>query len=512
MYPGRWGIKTPEHPAVVLDATGESITHGELNDRSNAVAHLLRTSGLSQGDTVAVLMENNIEYFEVLWAALRSGLYLTAINWHLTADEAAYIVNDCEAKVLVTSHSLRSVAEAVTAPTLQRRLLVGGTPGGSWDDYAQARDSQPTTPVSDESAGITMLYSSGTTGRPKGVLAPLPPVAPWLMSEGQLAVAHPNRWKFDTETIYLSPAPLYHAAPLAACQRVHQQGGTVVVMDRFLPESALRAIERHRVTHSQWVPTMFVRMLKLPAETRTAFDLSSHQVAIHAAAPCPVEVKHQMMQWWGPILWEYYAGTEAIGITTIGPDEWLQHPGSVGRADPDQVFVLDPAGQIVPPGETGLVHFRPSREFEYKGDAAKTADATSPQGFVTYGDIGYVDDGYLFLTDRKSFMIISGGVNIYPREAEDVLVGHPAVADVGVFGVPNADLGEEAKAAVQLQPEHRPTPELAEELLAYCRSRLSTYKCPRSIEFTEDLPRMPTGKIRKAELRRRYSEPDGRAT
>ncbi len=276
-------------------------------------------------------------------------------------------------------------------------------------------------------------------------------------------------------------------------------------MDRFDPTESLVAIERHQITHSQWVPTMFVRMLKLPEATKTGFDLSSHQMAIHAAAPCPKEVKHQMMDWWGPILHEYYAGSESIGVTIIGPQEWLEHTGSVGKADPERVFVLDEHGVELPPGDSGLIHFNPTREFTYKGDPAKTADATSPQGYITYGDVGYVSaDGYLYLTDRQSFMIISGGVNIYPREAEDVLIGHPAVADVGVFGVPNDDLGEEAKAAVQLQVGYAPTAELAKELLDYCRQRLSTYKCPRSIDFEDELPRLPTGKLRKADLRRRY--------
>ncbi len=505
MYPGRWGVETPDHPAVVVDSTGETISHHELDARSNQLAHLFRRSGLKRGDGVALLMENNIECFEAMWAALRSGLYLTAINWHLAVDEAAYIVDDCEAKVLITTAKLLDTADAIDGSAVLRRLLVGGDSHAEWEDYRTAVDQHPTTPIDDESAGQTMLYSSGTTGRPKGVLAPLAQTAPWELEAEALAATQPNLWGYDTETVYLSPAPLYHAAPLRACQRVHERGGTTVIMDRFDPETALAAIERHGVTHSQWVPTMFVRMLKLPESTRTAYDLSSHRMAIHAAAPCPPDVKHQMMQWWGPIVWEYYAGTEAIGMTTIGPHEWLQHPGSVGKADPSDVFILAGDGTELPADETGLVHFRPTRQFQYKGDPGKTAEATSPQGYITYGDVGYVDaDGYLFLTDRQSFMIISGGVNIYPREAEDVLVGHPAVADVGVFGVPNDDLGEEAKAAVQLLPGHEPSIELADELLAYCRERLSTYKCPKSVDFEGELPRLPTGKLRKADLRRRY--------
>ncbi len=507
MYPGRWGTETPDHAAVVMDTTGEFMTYRQLDSRSNRLARLFRESGLSRGDNVAVLMENNLEYFEVLWAALRSGLYLTAINWHLTVDEAAYIVNDSDARVLVSSQRLHPTADVINAPNVQRRLLVGSEAADGWEHYRSAVDHHSPTPLEDESAGLTMLYSSGTTGRPKGVLAPLPTQAPWELTGDDLDAAHPNNWGFDTNTVYLSPAPLYHAAPLRFCQRVHERGGTTVIMDRFTPETALGAIERHRVTHSQWVPTMFARMLKLPDATREKYDLSTQRMAIHAAAPCPVEVKHQMMQWWGPILWEYYAGTEAFGMTRISPHEWLEHPGSVGRAEPGDVYVLDADGNVLGPGEPGLVHFRPTRTFEYKGDPEKTAKAISPQGFISYGDVGYLNfDGYLFLTDRQSFMIISGGVNIYPRESEDILIGHPAVFDVAVFGVPNDDLGEEVKAAVQLQPGHEPTGALADELLSYCRGRLSTYKCPKSIDFEDELPRLPTGKLRKADLRRRYLE------
>ena len=507
MYPGHWGKLTPDEPAVTMAATGDSITHAELDAASNQLAHLLRAAGLGRGDHIAVLMENHLHYLAVVWAGLRSGLQVTAINWHLTPAEAAYIVEDCEARVLISSAACAGIADPIESPHLERRLMFDRPADLSdrWEDYPQAVDEHARTPIADESAGETMLYSSGTTGRPKGVLKALPEVAPWQLSPEEQAVAARTAFGFDEHTVYLSPAPLYHAAPLGFCRRVLARGGTVVIMDRFDAAASLDAIERHQVTHSQWVPTMFSRMLDLPDSVRASYDLSTHQMAIHAAAPCPVDVKQRMMDWWGPIIWEYYSGSEGIGLTLIRPHEWLANPGSVGMATPGKVFVLDEHGDEVAAGEQGLIHFKPDIEFEYKGDRAKTAAATSHHGYVTYGDVGYVNDnGYLFLTDRKSFMIISGGVNIYPREAEDVLIQHPAVLDVGVFGIPHPDLGEEVKAAVELQPGFEPSDELAHELIEFCRERLSTFKCPRSIDFADALPRLPTGKLRKSELRGPY--------
>ncbi len=506
MYPGHWASVKPDDAAVVMASTGEVVTHAELDAGSNRLAHLLRSYGLRRGDHIALLMENHPRYFEVVWAALRSGVYVTLINWHLTADEAAYIIEDSDAHVLISTEQCLDIARRVDTPRLDHRLLVGDAePPAGWDDYESAIAAMPDHPIDDESAGEALLYSSGTTGRPKGVLKPLPETPLWRLPPEQAGAALPNPYGFDEHTVYLSPAPLYHAAPIAFCRRVHVQGGAVVVMDRFDPTAALEHIERYRITHSQWVPTMFVRLLDLPEETRLGHDLSSHRVAIHAAAPCPVEVKQRMMDWWGPIIHEYYAGSEGIGNTRIGPEEWLANPGSVGLATPGVVFVLDEDDEVVAPGESGLIHFDPIASFEYKGDPDKTAGARSKQGYFTYGDVGYIDaNGYLHLTDRKSFMIISGGVNIYPREAEDVLIGHPAVLDVGVFGIPHPDLGEEVKAAVELQPGYEPSEDLAVDLLTYCREHLSGFKCPRSIDFAEALPRLPTGKLRKADLRAPY--------
>lgn len=506
MYPGKWGTQRPDAPAVIMAATGESLTHRELDEQSNQLARFLRENGLRRGDHIAVLLENHLHYMTVVWAALRSGLYVTAINWHLTTDEAAYIVENCEARVLISSPAQAALADPIESPHLERRLMfdLPAEYADGWDDYADTVAHQPTTPIADESMGDAMLYSSGTTGRPKGVLRPLADEAFWdLPQAAQDAIRNP--YGFDTDTVYLSPAPLYHAAPLAFCRRVQMWGGTIVVMDRFEPTAALEALERHRCTHSQWVPTMFVRLLDLPDDVKHKFDLSAHRVAIHAAAPCPIEVKQRMMDWWGPIIWEYYAGSEGFGRTGIQPNEWLEHPGSVGPADPAVVFILDDEGTELPRGETGGIYFKPDVEFVYKGDPDKTAGARSPQGYITYGDVGHIDDdGYLYLTDRKSFMIISGGVNIYPREAEDVLIGHPAILDVGLFGIPHPDLGEEVKAAVELQPGHEPSPELEADIIQFCRDRLSSFKCPRSVDFMDELPRLPAGKLRKGELRRPY--------
>ena len=506
MYPGHWGKQTPDAPAVIMASTGESISHGELDAASNQLVHLLRASGLERGDHIAVLLENHLHFMTTVWAALRSGLYVTAINWHLTTDEAAYIVENCEARVLISSPHQAALADPIESPHLERRLMFDrpAAYADRWEDYATAVHDQPTTPIADEPMGDAMLYSSGTTGRPKGVLRPLADIAFWdLSAEQQAAIRNP--YGFDETTVYLSPAPLYHAAPLAFCRRVQMWGGCIVVMDRFEPTTALEAIERYQVTHSQWVPTMFVRLLDLPDEVKHGHDLSTHRVAIHAAAPCPVEVKQRMMDWWGPIIWEYYAGSEGFGRTGIEPHEWLDHPGSVGLATPDVVFILDEDFNEVPRGETGGIYFKPDLQFVYKGDPEKTAGATSPQGYITYGDVGHIDeDGYLYLTDRKSFMIISGGVNIYPREAEDVLIGHPAILDVGVFGIPHPDLGEEVKAAVELQPGYEASPELEADIIQYCRDRLSTFKCPRSVDFMDELPRLPAGKLRKGDLRRPY--------
>jgi fatty-acyl-CoA synthase len=492
-----------------MGADGAVVTYARLDERSNRLARLLVECGLRRGDHYAVWMENNDRYHEVVWAGLRSGLYVTAINSHLTAEEAAYIATDCEARVLVTSAALaeRAAAVAVGRPDLRRRLMVGGAIPG-YEDYEAAVGAFDPAPLSHESRGAVMLYSSGTTGQPKGVSFPLPE-GPASAGEAEIAENGRVNWGFSGSMTYLSPAPLYHAAPLRTSLGVQSLGGTVVVMERFDAARALALIERERVTHSQWVPTMFVRMLKLPEAERRDRDLSSHQVAIHAAAPCPVAVKEQMIEWWGPILYEYYAGTENLGGTAITSAEWLTHKGSVGRPMHGAVLhICDEEGAEVPVGEVGTVYFEFDRtSFEYHGDAKKMAEIRHPEHptWRTLGDMGRLDaESYLYLTDRRAFLIVAGGVNIYPQEIEDVLVGHPEVYDVGVIGVPDEDMGEAVKAVVQpLDPAVEPAA-FEQRLRAYVDERLAPYKRPRSYDVVAELPRLENGKLYKSALRAPY--------
>jgi len=508
MYPGVHAQHHPDKAAVVMGRGGEVLTYGELDERSNRLAHLFRAAGLRRGDHVALFMENQLRFMEVVWGALRSGLYLTAVNSYLTPTEVSYIVGDCGARAFVTSAAKAEVASQLDLTGVPTRLVVAesGSPTGGldgFDDYDAALAAFPTTPIADESLGASMLYSSGTTGRPKGVERPLPTTAPW--EEDPTLTGLRALYRYGPDMVYLSPAPMYHAAPLGFSTWAQRMGGTVVIMERFDPSEALTLLERHRVTHSQWVPTMFIRMLRLPDDERLGRDLSAHEVAIHAAAPCPVPVKHQMIEWWGPILYEYYAGTEGNGSTYITSQDWLAHPGSVGRPAVGAVHILDEEDREVGPGQEGTVWFSGGGSFEYHNDPAKTAESHRPGGLSTLGDVGYLDaEGYLYLTDRKAFMIIAGGVNIYPREIEDVIVMHPKVADVAVFGVPNADLGEEVKAVVQPLEGVEGTPELAAEILGLCRERLARFKVPRSVDFEAELPRLPTGKLYKRLLRDRY--------
>ena len=508
MYPGKWGVEHPDKPAVIHATTGETLTYGELNDRSNQLAQLLWARGLRHGDHVCIFMENNLRFFEVVWAALRSGLYLTTVNRYLTAEEAGYIIDNSESQALITSNYLGEVAQDLPphAPNCHTWLMTGGAVDG-FEAYEDAIASQPTENLADEPAGSFMLYSSGTTGRPKGIYRPLPPNK-IHEDVGALGALQGGLWGFDENTVYLSPAPLYHSAPIGFCTAAQALGGTVVMMQRFDEVGALKAIETHRVTHSQWVPTMFTRMLKLPEEQRRGHDLSSHKVAIHAAAPCPVGVKQQMFDWWGPIIYEYYAGTELNGFTHATPEEWLAHPGTVGRPILGTIHICDEDGEELPNGEPGIVYFEMEQmPFEYLKDKAKTKDAQHPEHatWTALGDVGYVDDeGYLYLTDRATFMIISGGVNIYPQEIEDALIMHPKVADVAVVGVPNEEMGEEVKAVVQPPEGVEGDDALADELLEYAREHIAHYKCPRSIDFMDQLPRLPTGKLYKRLLKDRY--------
>jgi long-chain acyl-CoA synthetase len=513
MWPGAHAIRTPDKAAIVMAGSGEVVTYADLDARSNRLAQLFHARGLRFGDHIAVCLENSPRFLEVCWAAQRSGLVYTAINYHLTPDEVAYIVTDCDARALVTSATLSDTAAALhdrLPDTLRIRLSIGGSPSG-FEAYDAAVGAHPAAPLPEELEGAAMLYSSGTTGRPKGIAHVQLRIAvgtPLPILEGFARL-----YGLTADAIYLSPAPLYHAAPLHFCMTVLRGGGTVVIMERFDPQEALALIERHRVTHSQWVPTMFVRLLKLPEAERRRHDLASHQVAIHAAAPCPVPVKEQMIAWWGPILFEYYSATEGIGATAITSQEWLAHKGSVGRPLAGAVHILDEAGGELPIGAPGRIFFEVpgATPFAYYKDPDKTARARNERGWGTVGDIGYLDvDGYLYLTDRKDFMIVSGGVNIYPQEIENLLVTHPKVADVAVFGVPNDEMGEEVKAVVQPTDMADAGAALTEELQDFCRQHLARYKCPRSIDFAAEIPRAPTGKLYKRLLREKYWA--GRAT
>ncbi len=511
MHPGIHAAKNPDKPAYIFAASGETVTYGDLEARSNQGAQLFRSLGLGVGDHIAIMMENHPAFFTLCWAAQRAGLYYTAISYRLQEEEVAYIVEDCEAKVFITTHAQRDLAGRLAGRLNVHRFMLNGTIEG-FDSWESAAASQPTTPIADETEGADMLYSSGTTGRPKGIKVPLSGEP--LGSAGGLLGLTQALYQMDENVRYLSPAPLYHSAPLRYNMAVMRHGGTSVIMERFDPEEALALIEKHQLTHGQFVPTMFVRMLKLPEADRLRYDVSSLKVAIHAAAPCPVPVKQAMMDWWGPVIHEYYAGTEGNGFCAAGPQEWLAHPGTVGRPLLGAVHICDDDGRELPPGETGTIYFSDGGTFEYHNDPDKTADSQHPsqRGWTTLGDMGYVDeDGFLFLTDRKTFMIISGGVNIYPQEVENLLVTHDKVADVAVFGVPNEEFGEEVKAVVQPLSMDLAGPELAEELIAFCRANLAHLKCPRSVDFEAELPRHPTGKLYKRLLRDRYWEGHGKS-
>ena len=490
-----------------MASTGEAVTYRDYEARCNQLAHLLVDHGLEPLDHYSIFMENNGRYLETNGAGERAGLYYTCINSYLTPEEVAYIVDNSDSKVLITSAAKRDVAMAALedCPKVSLVLVVGGTGGDSRAlDYETAIADMPTTPIAVERLGTAMLYSSGTTGRPKGILRPLPEQPP---SEPLPIFAFlEDLWQYREDMVYLSPAPLYHSAPQAAVGMTLRKGGTAVIMEKFDPAEYLRLIEKYRVSHSQLVPTMFSRMLKLPAEERERYDLSSLEYAVHAAAPCPVKVKQDMIEWWGPIIHEYYGATEGLGFAACNTEQWQAHTGTVGKVILGELHVLDDDMNELPTGEPGTLWFESASEFEYHNDPEKTRESTSPDGtMTTVGDVGYVDeDNFLYLTDRKTFMIISGGVNIYPQETENLLITHEKVADAAVFGVPNEDLGEEVKAVVQPMPGVEPGEALAQELLEFCSQHLSRQKVPRSMDFEQELPRLPTGKLYKRLLRDRY--------
>ncbi|MFJ9127806.1 acyl-CoA synthetase [Streptomyces sp. NPDC102340] len=492
-----------DRQAIVAGDSGEVVTYAELTDRSRRLARWLYEQGLRAGDHIAVVMANCPAYLEVCWAARRSGLYYTPVNRHLTASEIGYVLENSGARAVVAGSDLAGTVERAVRTDAEPliRVAVGDLRPG-WDNYAEVLCVTPPQPLAPEMEGEAMFYSSGTTGLPKGVLHPLSGRA---FGDVGTTLTWRNRYGLDTSTVSLCPGPLYHAAPLVAAMSVHRHGGTVVVMDRFDAEQALALIERHRVSYAQFVPTMFIRMLKLDPEVRSSYDVSSLRTVAHAAAPCPVDVKRRMLEWWGPIIHEYYSGTEAPGRIGIGPEEWLAHPGSVGRPADGEIVILDRAGDPCAPGEDGTIWFTCPNGFAYHNEEHKTASAHNDRGWATLGDVGHLDDeGYLYLTGRLAHMIISGGVNIYPQEVENLLVLRDDVLDAAVIGVPDEEFGEQVKAVVETAAGVAASPALAAELIAWCRERLAHYKCPRSVDFVAELPRSPAGKLRKHVLEQRY--------
>ena len=515
MYPGAFIESQPDKPAVIMAGSGFTQTFAQLDAAANRLSRLLRSVGVGPGDHVAICMENHDRYFEVVWGCHYAGVVYTACSSRLTSSELRYVVNDCGATVFITSaYKADQAAEIVTdMPGVAVRLMLDGTIDG-YDSYEEAVAAQPAEPLDEARvAGMDMLYSSGTTGRPKGVTRPFT-ASPLETTPGSVATLLQMLFGATSDSVYLSPAPFYHAAPLRFSMAVQSLGATVVAMEQFDAERYLALVERYRATISQVVPTMFVRLLKLGPEARK-YDLSSLQCVIHAAAPCPVPVKQEIIDWFGPIVHEYYAGTEGNGFVYCNSEMWLAHPGTVGTAINCVLHICGDDGEELPRGESGTVYFESAVTFEYHNDTEKTASSRHPNGWSTLGDVGYLDvDNFLYLTDRKAYMIISGGVNVYPQEAENVLVTHPKVIDVAVFGVPNDEFGEEVKAVVQ--PVAMPaSPDearaLADELVRYCRSQLADVKCPRSIDFREELPRHPTGKLYKRLLKDEYWSAAGRS-
>jgi long-chain acyl-CoA synthetase len=509
VYPGTHASTSPDRPAVIMAGSNVTVTYGELETNSARLAFALHQLGLRTGDVIAVLSDNAPEAFEIYWAAIRSGLYVTFVNWHLSGDEAAYIVRDSGAQVLIASGGVPELGSQVAelVPEVEHRYAFGASIDG-YGSYSELL--KPAGPrLTDQPRGSEMLYSSGTTGRPKGIKPRLMPIQvdePGDSITGLMA----HGFGFTDKDVYLSPAPVYHAAPLKWCAGVHALGGTVVMMERFDAQAALAAIERFHITATQMVPTMFVRLLQLPASVRASYDTSWLRLVVHAAAPCPPDVKDAMIAWWGPILTEYYGATEGHGITLINTFEWQAKRGSVGKAVLGVIHVCDDQGVELPTGEPGVIYFeRDAPAFVYHNDPEKTRESRHPShdNWATVGDIGYLDeDRYLFLTDRKAFMIISGGVNIYPQEVENVLALHPKILDVAVIGVPDAEMGQQVKAVVQLRDGVEPSEDLAGAIISYVRDRLAHFKAPRTVDFVDELPRSATGKLVKRTLQTHYVE------
>jgi long-chain acyl-CoA synthetase len=506
VHPSIFAQSTPDKPAVILAETGEQLSYAHLDAASNRAAQLFRSHGLAAGDVVAYMLENSLDFYALAWGAQRAGLYFVCMSTRLTQAEASYIISNSGAKLLVASASLASTASTL-APHIIRYAHDGEIAG--WDCWEAAVADMADTPITDERAGTDMLYSSGTTGMPKGVRVDLPE-DPSIAQMDPLTILASAYLGIGAQSIYLSPAPLYHAAPLRWSMRVHKLGGTVVLMRKFDPAGVLDAIARYKISCGQFVPTHFVRILKLPAEERAAYDVSSMTCAIHASAPCPAPVKQAMIDYWGPVLQEYYAGSEGNGMTLINSAQWqerfaVEGVASVGTSVHGVLHICDDAGNEVAARTEGTVYFESPTRFEYFEDAEKTAASYNQHGWSTLGDVGWVDDDkYLYLTDRKSFMIISGGVNIYPQEIENHLINHPKIADIAVFGGPHAEMGEEVIAVVQPVDMRDAGDDLRADITVFAREKLSGVKLPRRIDFMAELPRHDTGKLYKRLLKDSY--------
>ena len=506
MHPHIHAKNNPDKPAFIMANSGEVVTYKELDERSNKIANLFRSKNLNSGDHIAIFMENNVRFTEILWAAQRSGLYYTPISSRLTASEVEYIIRDCEAKLIITSNTLKHEVVELTnlINDIPDRYIIDGEIDG-WNSLEESLISMPSSPINDEIMGQDMLYSSGTTGKPKGIKLPLKNI-PIEQSEDLMQVVT-GLYGTNQDTVYLSPAPLYHAAPLRFTMGVNYLGGTNIIMENFDAESSLKFIEKYSVSMSQWVPTMFVKMFKLPDDIRNKYDLSSHKCAIHAAAPCPIKIKKMMIEWWGPIIHEFYAGSEGNGFIACNSEEWLAHEGTVGKPIVGIPHICNDEGEELPIGEEGTIWFEGDSDFKYHKDEEKTKESrhTIHGNWSTLGDVGKLDeDGYLYLTDRKAFMIITGGVNVYPQETENLLITHPKVSDCAVIGVPNEEFGEEVKAVIEPIEWSERGENLEEELINFCKENLSSIKCPKSIDFEKELPRHPTGKLYKRLLKDRY--------
>ncbi len=510
-YPGHWAAISPDAAAIIMAGSGDTVTFAMLESAANKGAQLLRRLGLQRGDSFALWSGNNPHFLEIAWAMKRSGLYMVPIPSKLTAEEAAYQANDSNARVFIVDATLKHAPDSLDVlrelcPAVEHFFSLNGEITGV-APWQEACANMPDALIAEPSPGQIMNYSSGTTGKPKGVRQPLregpfdtaPPFAPLMQ----------HRYGSGPDSRFVVSAPLYHSGPLNMAMAEQSLGACVLLFEKFDAQAMLQGLETYRPERGQFVPTMFIRMLKLPRSLRENYDCSSLEVAIHSAAPCPVETKRAMIDWWGPVLEEIYGGTENAGSTMISSEEWLRKPGSVGRASIGSIHICNDDGEELPGGETGTVYFNTGARFEYLGDAQKTHDARHPDHpeWSTFGDIGRLDDeGYLYLSDRKAFMIICGGVNIYPQEAEDILLNHPKVADAVVFGIPDPDMGEQVKALVEPLDWPPDAAELERELIDYCKSRLATLKCPRSIDFEKKLPRDEVGKLAKHAIKQRYWE------